>query len=198
MVHNRTWLAFANENICNHRKALKELGFVNWTTNVKSKLAENDIVYLFMSDDRSVRFKLRVDKVGVPREDGNYWINLAPNDNTYKLKFVAEYNGNLLKEKVLNKMGFKGGNSILNPSCNNTELLEYINDIFETVSQTATFTLPSYYMVVDLGSGAYCKTNVGHELFNLKPNEVDGRFYGYLPPHDKDVQRLPFLWHSSD
>lgn len=32
MVHNRTWLAFANENICNHRKALKELGFVNWTT----------------------------------------------------------------------------------------------------------------------------------------------------------------------
>ena len=191
MVHNRTWLAFANENICNHRKALKELGFVNWTTNVKSKLAENDIVYLFMSDDRSVRFKLRVDKVGVPREDGNYWINLAPNDNTYKLKFVAEYNGNLLKEKVLNKMGFKGGNSILNPSCNNTELLEYINDIFETVSQTATFTLPSYYMVVDLGSGAYCKTNVGHELFNLKPNEVDGRFYGYLPPHDNpNIKKL--------
>lgn len=68
MIHNRTWLAFADENICNHRKALKELGFVNWTTNVKSKLAKNDIVYLFMNDDRSVRFKLRVDKVGVPRE----------------------------------------------------------------------------------------------------------------------------------
>lgn len=23
MTHNRTWLAFANESICNHRKALK-------------------------------------------------------------------------------------------------------------------------------------------------------------------------------
>ena len=34
MERNRTWLVFANENICNHRKALKELGFVNWTTNV--------------------------------------------------------------------------------------------------------------------------------------------------------------------
>lgn len=113
-----------------------------------------------------------------------YWINSAPNDNTYKLTLVAEYDGNLLKEDVLKRIGFKGGNSILNPSCNNTELLEYINDVFEIVSQAATFKLPSYYMVVDLGSGEYCKTNVGHEIFNLKPNEVDSRFYGYLPPHD--------------
>ena len=130
MERNRTWLAFANKNICNHRKALKELGFVNWTTNVKSKFAENDVVYLFMSDDRSVRFKLKVDKVNVPREDGNFWIDSAPNDNTYKLTFVAEYDGNLLKEEVLKRVGFKGGNSILNPSCNNKELLEYINDVF--------------------------------------------------------------------
>lgn len=176
MVHNRTWLAFANENICNHRKALNELGFVNWTTNVKSKFAENDIVYLFMNDDRSVRFKLKVDKVDVPRGDGNYWIDSAPNDNTCKLTLVAEYDGNLLKEEVLKRMGFKGGGSILNPSCNNTELLEYINDVFKVASQTVIFTLPSYYMVVDLESGAYCKTNVGHEVFNLKPNDTDGRF----------------------
>lgn len=46
MTHNRTWIAFVNENICNHRKALEELGFVNWTTNIKSRFAENDIVYL--------------------------------------------------------------------------------------------------------------------------------------------------------
>ena len=184
MVHNRTWLAFANENICNHRKALKDLGFVNWTTNVKSKFVENDIVYLFMNDDRSIRFKLRVEKVDVPREDSEYWMDLAPNDNTYKLKFIAEYSGNLLQEEVLNRVGFKGGSSILTPSCNNTELLEYIDDVFKLASQTVTFTLPYYYMVVDLESGAYCKANVGHEVFNLKPNDTDGRFYGYLPPHD--------------
>ena len=29
MKNNRTWLAFANEDVCNHRKALKDLGFVN-------------------------------------------------------------------------------------------------------------------------------------------------------------------------
>ena len=191
MGHNRTWLAFANENICNHRKALKELGFVNWTTNVKSKFAENDIVYLFMNDDKSIRFKLRVDKVDVPREDGGYWIDSVPNDNTYKLELVAEYGGNLLEEEILKRIGFKGGGSILNPSCNNTELLEYVNDVFEIASQTVTFTLPPYYMVVDLGSGAYCKTNVGHELFNLKPNDANGRFYGYLPPHDNpNIKKL--------
>ena len=122
-----------------------------------------------MNDDRSIRFKLRVDKVDVPREDGDYWVDSAPNDNTYKLELVAEYTGNLLKEEVLKRMGFKGGDSILNPSCNNTELLEYINDVFKVAAQTVTFTLPSYYMVVDLESGAYCKTNVGHEVFNLKP-----------------------------
>lgn len=184
MVRNRTWLAFANETICNHRKALKERGFINWTTNVTSKFVENDIVYLFMNDDRSVRFKLRVDKVDEPREDGDYWIDSVPKDHTYKLKLVAEYGGNLLKEEVLKRVGFKGGGSILNPSCNNAKLLEYINDVFKIASQTVTFTLPSYYMVVDLGSGAYCKTNIGHEVFNLMSNDFDGRFYGYLPPHD--------------
>lgn len=191
MAHNRTWLAFANETICNHHKALKELGFVNWTTNIKSKFVENDIVYLFMSDDRSIRYKLKVAKVNVPREDGDYWIAPAPNDYTYKLELMAEYNGNLLKEEVLIKIGFKGGGSILNPTCHNTQLLEYIDDIFEVTSQAGAVALPSYYMVVDLGSGAYCKTSVGHELFNLKPNDSDGRFYGYLPPHDNpNIKKL--------
>ena len=88
MSNNRTWIAFANESICNHRKAIEELGFVSWTTNVKSKFKENDIVYLFMNDDRAIRFKLRVDKVNVPREDSKYWIDPAPNDDTYRLVLV--------------------------------------------------------------------------------------------------------------
>lgn len=131
MTHNRTWLAFANENKCNHRKALKELGFISWTTNVKSKFAENDIVYLFMNDERAVRFKLRVDKINVPREDIDYWIESAPNDSTYRLKLIDEYEGILLNEDILEKFNFKGGGSILTPCCNNTELIEYINDVFE-------------------------------------------------------------------
>lgn len=183
MIINRTWLAFANETICNHRKALKELGFVSWTTNIKSKFAEGDIVYLFMNDDRSVRFKLRVTKVNVPREDGNYWNGDAPNDTTYRLELIGnEYGGNLLLEPILEKFGFKGGNSILTPSCNNIMLMEYINDVFDIAVKD--IPLPSHYIVVDLGSGSYWRNNTGHEVFNLDPNEVDGRFYGYLPPHD--------------
>lgn len=189
MKQNRTWLAFANENICNHRKALKELGFVNWTTNVKSKFAENDVVFLFMNDDRSVRFKLRVDKVNVPREDSGYWIMPAPNDCTYRLKLIDEYKGKLLDEDVLEKVGFNGGNSILTPICNNAELIEYINDVFEVSSRTVV--LPSHYIVVDLCSGAYLRNNIGHEVFNMEPNNVDGRFYGYIPPFDNpNIRKL--------
>lgn len=189
MAQNRTWIAFANENKCNHRKALKELGFISWTTDISSKFVENDIVYLFMNDDRAVRFRLRVEKVNVPREDSAYWIEPAPKDYTYRLKLLDEYDGNLLNEDVLKRVGFNGGRSILTPCCNNAQLLEYIDDVFEIVSKR--IVLPSYYIVVDLGSGSYCKHSIGHEFFNLEPNEVDGRFYGYLPPTDNpSIKRL--------
>lgn len=182
MLQNRTWFAFANEKLCDHRGALKDLGFVSWTTNVKSKFMKGDIVFLFMNDDRAVRFKLKVAEVNVPREDGAYWKNSAPRDMTYRLKLVDEYTGNLLNEDVLKSVGFRGGNSILTPMCNDKELMEYINDVFNVSAKSVK--LPSYYVVVDLESGAYWKKDVGHEVFNLEPNSVDGHFYGYMPPHD--------------
>ena len=182
MTQHRTWLAFAKENKCNHRKALEEQGFISWTTNMKSKFAKNDIVYLFMDDDRAVRFKLRVDKVNVQREDKEFWTILAPNDNTYRLTLVDKYDGNLLNEDILKIVGFNGGKSIQNPTCNNPELFEYINSVFDLASRS--IVLPSYYIVVDLGSGSHLKDNIGHEILNLVPNEIDGRFYGYIPPHD--------------
>lgn len=189
MAQKRTWLAFANEDICNHRKALKELKFVNWTTNIKSKFTINDIVYLFMNDDRAVRFKLKVTNIDVPREDSDYWISNAPKDSTYRLELLGEYKGNLLNEDVLEKVGFNGGGSILTPSCNNSKLIDYINNVFYLASQP--IKLPTYYIVVDLESGAYWKNNIGHEVFNLTPNDIDGRFYGYLPPHDNpNIKKL--------
>ena len=45
MTTNRTWLAFANENICNHRKVLKELGFVSWTTNKHIENMSDEFYY---------------------------------------------------------------------------------------------------------------------------------------------------------
>ena len=190
MKNNRIWLAFANEEKCNHRKALAEQKFISWTTNIKSKFAVNDIVYLFMNDDRAVRFKLRVTKVNVPREDSYYWNVDAPKDTTYRLELVGkEYDGDLLNEDVLECFGFNGGGSILNPSYSNTQLIGYINDVFEVASKNVF--LPYRYIVVDLESGSYWKNNTGHEVFNLEPNDVDGRFYGYLPPYDNpNIERL--------
>ena len=38
------------------------------------------------------------------------------------------------------------------------------------------------FVVIDLYSGSHTIKNKGHELFNLIPNPVDSRFYGYCPP----------------
>ena len=43
---------------------------------------------------------------------------------------------------------------------------------------------PTRMIVIDLNSGRYAEERTGHEIFNLERNPVDGRFYGYCPPHD--------------
>jgi 5-methylcytosine-specific restriction protein A len=42
-------------------------------------------------------------------------------------------------------------------------------------------------VVVLLGAGKYVKTRIGHELFNMKPNPIDEKFYGYCP----DTPNMP-------
>ena len=39
------------------------------------------------------------------------------------------------------------------------------------------------FIIVDLNSGRYVEEHsVGHEEYNLTPNEIDGLYYGYCPP----------------
>ena len=46
------------------------------------------------------------------------------------------------------------------------------------------------FVVIDLGSGRYVQTKIGHEYYNLIENP-DGRYYGYCPPHDNiDINNL--------
>ena len=46
------------------------------------------------------------------------------------------------------------------------------------------------FVVIDLGSGRYVQTKVGHEYYNLIENS-NGRYYGYCPPHDNvDISNL--------
>lgn len=129
MEINRRWLVYANENRCNHVKAFSEIGYVSWNPHNR-KFRIGDYVYMFLSIDRSVRFKAKVTAVGVPRTDQKYWNDTPSNAITCKLEFVAEYNGDLLYEDKLKKHGFKGGGSIEQPMCGNKELLDYIEEVF--------------------------------------------------------------------
>ena len=131
MAHNYR-LAFAQRDIYNHAKALHELGFINWTMNL-TKFNLGDIIYLFMSDERRIRFKTVVVAKDCPREDCDYWENQDKIDTykTYKLQLVEEYNGKGLEEADLKKHGFNGGSSIEKPLKNKPQLFEYINGFFQ-------------------------------------------------------------------
>lgn len=128
-MKNKTRLAFANEKKCRHADALKEQGFISWTM-YRNRFYIGDIVYLFMSDDRYVRFKTVVVEADCERGDTAYWIIPAPKDKTYKLKLIAEYEGDELGEEVLARYGFKGGKSLERTICNKLELLDYIQSVF--------------------------------------------------------------------
>lgn len=129
MKLNRIWLAFANRKRCRHADAIHSLGFISWRMG-RARFAIGDIVYLFMSDERKVRFKMVVTAENCKREDKDYWVETAPNDRTYKLELLEEYAGSELNESVLFEHGFSGGKSLEIPNCNNEELLNYIKSKF--------------------------------------------------------------------
>ena len=89
-----------------------------------------DVVYLFMSDERCIRFKMVVTAENCKREDQEFWVETPPNDITYKLELLEEYEGTMLSEQELSKHGFNGGRSLEVPCCNNKELMSYIKTIF--------------------------------------------------------------------
>lgn len=77
MLLNRTLLAFANRKRCRHADAIHNLGFVSWRMG-RARFAIGDVVYLFMSDERCVRFKMVVTAANCKREDQAYWIEIPP------------------------------------------------------------------------------------------------------------------------
>ena len=130
MEDNRNWLVFANRDYCHHAEALYELGFVNWKARKSFKMSIGDFVYLYVSDDRRVRFKTQVVAANCERQDDKYWQILPSHDPTYKLEYRDEYNGHELDDAVLREHGFNGGGSILTPNYKNKELLDYIESVF--------------------------------------------------------------------
>ena len=130
MSKNKNWLVFANRDYCHHAEALYELGFINWKARKSFKMSIGDYVYLYVSDDRRVRFKTQVVAENCERQDNKYWQVPPSHDPTYKLEYRDEYDGHELDDAVLREHGFNGGGSILTPSYKNTELLDYIESVF--------------------------------------------------------------------
>lgn len=131
-MENKSWLVFANWEKCHHAEALHDpnLGFINWREGKNFKMNVGDIVYLFVSNERRVRFKTQVVAEGCVRQDVKYWQEPVSNHKTYKLEYRDEYNGHDLDEEVLMEHGFKGGGSIETPTYKNTALIEYIEGVF--------------------------------------------------------------------
>lgn len=125
---NKHWLVFANAKRCNHYASLAETGFISWKKE-RNNFAIGDIVYVFSSAERRIIFKTVVTGIE-ERSDSKYWVESAPNDITWRLEAIMEYNGDALDEDSLKKHGFKGGRSLQHPMCNNPDLFDYIENQF--------------------------------------------------------------------
>ena len=139
---NRNWLVFADRSRCHHAEALYELGFLNWKKGKNYKMNVGDYVYIFVSDERRIKFKTEVTDVNCKREDNKFWrdknglyLKEAPGEDlAYKLEYRNDYEGTELDEAVLRKHGFNGGRSFQKPMCNNPELFSYIEKVFASLS----------------------------------------------------------------
>ena len=121
------WLVFANKKYANHAESFRQIGLISWKQE-RNRFQIGDIVYVFMSDERCIRFKASVTAKDVIREDAAFWNITAPMHNTYRLSLEAEYEGKGLDESTLKEYGFKGGRSLQHPMklANHPELLAYI------------------------------------------------------------------------
>lgn len=127
----KKWLVFCNRTMWHHAEALHEIGFISWTM-YRTNFSIGDEVYLFMSDERRIRFKTKVVADNCVRGDDAYRVDRKTSTHlTYKLQLVSESLNDNLKEQNLMRHGFNGGRSIQTPLYNNPELFEYISPYFE-------------------------------------------------------------------
>lgn len=125
------WLVFANRRYANHAESFRQIGLISWRQK-RNRFQIGDIVYVFVSDERCIRFKAVVTAKDVKREDAAFWNAAAPMHDTFRLSMEAEYEGDGLDENILKEHGFKGGRSLQHPMKlkNHPDLLAYIRNLF--------------------------------------------------------------------
>ncbi|MBE6337146.1 MAG: hypothetical protein E7066_10835 [Lentimicrobiaceae bacterium] len=129
---NRRWLILANDAECDYDRAFSEHGYVY--INAKNRrINVGDTIYLYMTNEKRVRYDTMVVAVNVKRQDNNYWNISPPKGATCKLEMIGEYKGKALSLSKLKKNGFNGERTIKLPICNNMMLLDYIEDEFDNM-----------------------------------------------------------------
>lgn len=125
------WLVFANRKYANHTESFRQIGLISWKQE-RNRFQIGDVVYVFVSDERCIKFKAIVTAKDVIREDAAFWDITAPMHKTYRLTLEAEYQDEGLDEKTLKEHGFKGGRSLQHPMKlkNHPDLLAYISHKF--------------------------------------------------------------------
>lgn len=131
---NKNWLVFAKREKCHHREALENLHFIDWTMK-NNKFSIGDIVYIYPTNEDSIRFKTEVVAKDCERKDTEYWQEDIDTYPTYRLELRKEYFGDKLSEENLRRYGFKGGQSKRHPICNKPEMFAYIESIFNDSAQ---------------------------------------------------------------
>lgn len=125
------WLVFAKRKYANHTESFRQIGLISWKQE-RNRFQIGDVVYVFVSDERCIKFKAIVTAKDVIREDAAFWDITAPMHKTYRLTLEAEYQDEGLDEKTLKEYGFKGGRSLQHPMKlkNHPDLLAYIRHKF--------------------------------------------------------------------
>ena len=129
---NRVWIAFANEQRCDHIGALNDLGYCDWACP-NANLRVGDIVYLYVCNHRElprqIRFKTVVEKIKNERTDTPYWKVPVSDKLTSRLRLIQEHNVQNLYELDLKLHGFTDFNARSIKLLNNP-LLSYIETNF--------------------------------------------------------------------
>lgn len=131
-VENRKWLVFVNDAECDYERAFAEHGYV-YINSKNRHINEGDTVYLYVASKKRVQYDTMVVAIDVKRQDNDYWNVPPPKGVTCKLEMIGEYKGKALSLSKLKKNGFNGEKTIKLPICNNTELLDYIEDEFDNM-----------------------------------------------------------------
>lgn len=118
----RTWLIRISEKTCQHYKK-QRTGCIKLKATSNAKLLPNEMVFVFIKEERRIRYCYEVIDTGTPYSDNDNQEN-----RYYTLKFQYEIISNIFDEQSLKEHGFISSQSLIHPKLLQGNLLKHIKD----------------------------------------------------------------------